>query len=113
MLLSIKLITTLFLLAAAPPNPDLTLAPFYHGLHQPSTGMGCCDIADCREVNYRMVGTHFEVFIDSKLFPNGPDKWLPVPKQALLPPQPNPTGEGVACWTPSMGVLCFLEANGT
>lgn len=113
MLHSIKLLFTAIILAAPPPNPDPTLAPFYQGLRQPGTTNSCCSIADCRTVQYRTQGDHFEIFISKKTFTDGTDEWVPVPKEVVLPPQTNPTGEGVACWTPYRGVMCFLESSGT
>jgi hypothetical protein len=104
---------SIFMLAAAPPNPDPSLGSFYHGLTQPKTGFPCCSIADCREANYRIEKDHFEVYLDQKTFPTAPDAWVPVPNETVLPHQANPTGEGIVCWTPYRGILCFLEANGT
>lgn len=109
----ILFITFGFIIAAAPPNPDPSLAPFYQGLKQPGTHNGCCSMADCRNVQYRIVGKAYEVFIDKNNFTLGPDKWVSVPANAVLPPQTNPTGEAVACWVDGLGVLCFLEASGT
>lgn len=101
------------LIAAAPPNPDPTLGPFFKGLKQPRSNASCCDLSDCRTVNYRMTAEGYEVYIDRNTFPGGPNEWIKVPKEVVLPPQTNPTGEGIACWAVNLGLLCFLQATGT
>ena len=88
-------------LAAPPPDPDPTLAPWYRGLHVPGTGTSCCSIADCRNAESRIVGDHYEVLIDGK--------WLVVPPQLILDRNDNPTGQAVVCWTPTAGILCFVR----
>jgi hypothetical protein len=88
-------------LAAPPPDADPNLAPWFRGLHVPGTGTSCCSIADCRPVESRIVGDHYEVFVDGK--------WLRVPPDLILERADNPTGRAVVCWTPTAGILCFVR----
>ena len=91
--------------AAPPPNADPALAPWYQNLRQPQTGVSCCSIADCRATDYRTTGDHYEVFID--------DKWTVVPADKILQRIDNPVGRAVVCWTPALGIMCFVRATET
>ena len=94
--------------AAPPPGSDGALAPWYRSLAQPETGNGCCSIADCRTVQYRGAGNHFEAFIDRKSFgETAPNAWVAVPPEHVLRRRDNPTGEAVACWY-NGEVRCFV-----
>lgn len=87
--------------AEPPEGADMSLAPWYQSLKQPGSGAGCCSIADCRPVKSRVVTDHYEILID--------EKWVAVPPDKILDHQSNPTGSAVACWTPYLGVLCFIR----
>jgi hypothetical protein len=89
--------------ADPPPNADPGLAPWYQSLKQPNTGISCCSIADCRTADYRTSGDHYEVYINNK--------WTTVPKDKVLQHIDNPVGRGVVCWTPSLGIMCFVRAT--
>jgi hypothetical protein len=89
--------------ADPPPNADPALAPWYQGLKQPNTGISCCSIADCRATDYRTDGDHYEVLIN--------DKWTIVPKDKVLQHFDNPIGRAVVCWTPALGIMCFVRAT--
>jgi hypothetical protein len=89
--------------ADPPPNADAGLAPWYQSLKQPHTGISCCSIADCRAADYRTTGDHYEVFIN--------DKWTIVPQDKVLQHIDNPIGRAVVCWTPSLGIMCFVRAT--
>ena len=39
------------------------LATWFQSLMQPSTGISCCSEADCRGVDWRVVGEHYEVYL--------------------------------------------------
>ena len=88
--------------AAPPPDADPALAPWFQGLQAPDTGRSCCSIADCRPTEARTRGDHYEVLIE--------DKWLVVPPQRILTRTDNPTGRAVVCWTPALGIMCFVHA---
>jgi hypothetical protein len=88
-------------IAAPPQGADQSLAPWYESLKQPGTRVGCCSIADCRPVESRIVGDHYEALIGQE--------WLRVPPNRVLDHQPNPAGRAVACWTPQYGILCFVR----
>ena len=86
--------------AAPPPNADPALSPWYNSLRQPGSGVSCCSIADCRPVDYRTVGNHYEAYIEGE--------WLPVPPDKVLTRTDNPTGRAIACWTKLIGIMCFV-----
>lgn len=91
--------------AAPPQNADPALAPWYQSLRQPDTGVSCCSIADCRATDYRTDGDHYEVLIDNK--------WTLVPQDKILQRVDNPVGRAVVCWTPALGIMCFVRATET
>src|SRR3569833_2223997 len=114
-----SLVFPAFAMAVPPPDADMTFAPWYKGLTIPqngstSAGLSCCDVSDCRPVQYRTSGDHFEAFVDTKTFPNqsAPNKWLTVPDNTVLKPKDNPTGEAVLCFFQG-AVRCFVPASGT
>ena len=39
--------------AAPPEHADPAIAPWFKSLRQPQTNQPCCDVADCRTVEYR------------------------------------------------------------
>jgi hypothetical protein len=98
-------------LPAPPQGADMTLAPWYHSLREPSTGIACCDIADCRHYPVRADGTHYQVLYE--------DRWVIVPAEAVSDRADNPTGDYVTCiqrdhWTngepDGPRVLCLFKA---
>lgn len=88
--------------AAPPPDADPSLAPWFNSLRSPWTKALCCSMADCRPVDSRINGTHYEALIEGK--------WLVVPDDRILNRSDNPTGRAVACWTPQAGIMCFVRA---
>jgi hypothetical protein len=56
----------------AEPPADAQLAPWFKSLRQPRTNQSCCDMADCRVVQYRKAGDHFPAFIGDG-FPRWPN----------------------------------------
>jgi hypothetical protein len=89
--------------AAAPPQgADYTLAPWFQSLRQPGTGTSCCSVADCRTTDYRIEGDNYEALINGN--------WLVVPAEKILQRADNPTGRAVVCWTPALGIMCFVRA---
>lgn len=104
--------------SAPPDGADPALAPWFEGLRQPGTGMSCCSEADCREVDYRETPGGYEVWITDPAAAvlKGAKAgiagyWVPVPKDKVLQGKDNPTGRGVVCWTPALGVLCFVRGT--
>jgi len=91
--------------AEPPEGVDPRLSPWFSSLRQPGTGISCCSIADCRAVDYRMTSDHYEVLIE--------DKWLVVPQEKVLQRIDNPVGRAVVCWTPQVGIMCFVRATET
>ena len=45
---------------------------------------------------------HLEALIDGH--------WLVVPSEKILQRADNPTGHAVVCWTPTLGIMCFVRA---
>src|SRR6185437_7141339 len=59
---------------AAPPqgyDPNSPTAQWYRSLRLPGATMGCCSMADCRPVEARTNGDHWEAWYD--------DKWIAIP----------------------------------
>jgi hypothetical protein len=92
-------------LAKPPPDADPALAPWFHSLHQPDTGISCCDLADCRPTDYRTVADHYEVYVG--------DEWRAVPPNKVIKRLDNPTGHAIVCWTPLNGIMCFVKGPET
>jgi hypothetical protein len=99
-------------LAAPPPGADPALGPWFCSLMRPDTGSPCCSEADCRMTEYRIEGNGLEVLIDERYGPGTEARWVPVPPQKIVRNAGNPTGSAVACWTPAMGILCFVLPPG-
>jgi hypothetical protein len=91
--------------AAPPPDADPAMAPWFNSLRQPGSGISCCSIADCRPVDYRTVGDHYEAYIEGE--------WRPVPPDKVLTRADNPTGRAVVCWTKLSGIMCFVRGPET
>lgn len=89
----------------APIGADPALAPWFQGLQQPLSGLSCCSLADCRPVDWRGEGDHYEVYLE--------DRWMPVPPEVVLSRHDNPTGSAIACYTPTMGIMCFVRGSET
>lgn len=87
--------------ARAPPDADPALAPWFQDLRVPGSGTSCCSVADCRPAEYRTSGDHYEAFIDGQ--------WLVVPPGRVLQRSDNPTGHAIVCYTPTLGILCFVR----
>ena len=94
--------------AKPPPNADMSLAPWYHGLKQNGTGVSCCDISDCRPTVTRPDpdGLYYDAKTEA-------GTWVKVPESTILHHIFNPTGQPVLCWTPYLGVMCFVPNAGT
>jgi hypothetical protein len=87
--------------AVPPDDADPALAPWFQSLRQPGTHMSCCSIADCRETDYRIVGDHYEAMVHGE--------WLAIPPDKVLNRRDNPTGRAVVCWSPALGIMCFVR----
>ena len=95
----------LSVVAAPPPNADMSLAPWFQSLRQPRTGMSCCSIADCRPTDFRSNGAHYEAMVEGA--------WREVPPETILERMENPTGHAVVCYTPARGIMCFIRGPET
>ena len=50
----------------------------------------------------RLNDEHYEALIEGE--------WRQVPDDLTLNRRDNPTGRAIACWTPQVGILCFIRA---
>jgi hypothetical protein len=91
--------------AHPPKDADPALAPWFNSLTQPGTGISCCAEADCRRTDYRIENDHYEAFINGE--------WTTVPPRAVLNRMDNPTGQAVVCYTPTLGIMCFVRGPET
>ena len=103
--LAIALLLAAPVCAAPPPDADPALAPWFQSLRQPGSGHSCCSIADCRTVEYRIEGDHYEAWIKRR--------WIAIPPDRILERTDNPTGHAVACWNVRLEILCFVRASET
>ena len=87
--------------ARPPENADMSLAPWFRSLRQPGTGISCCSIADCRQTDFRIEGNNYQAKVDGH--------WTTVPKDRVLDRADNPTGRAVVCYTPYVGIMCFIK----
>ena len=88
--------------ARPPENTNLIYSLWFEHLHQPGSGLPCCDISDCRQTESRIVGSHYEALVEGK--------WIAVPPETVVDQSDNPTGHAVVCWLPWSGILCFVRA---
>jgi hypothetical protein len=93
--------------ARPPENADPALAPWFQSLRT-DKGVSCCSLADCRPVEYRTTGDHYEALIKPPEFDVDSPEWVPVPQSHILKRTQNPVGRAVACWEPFSGILCFV-----
>jgi hypothetical protein len=91
--------------ARPPQNADMSLAPWFQSLLQPKTGMSCCSMADCRQTDFRIAGSHYEALVEGE--------WREVPRDTVLEQTDNPTGRAVVCYTPTRGIMCFIRGPET
>lgn len=89
--------------SAPPENADPALVPWFNSLRQPGTGALCCSIADCRPVDTQLGPNGYEVWIGGR--------WHSVPPERVIHGKDNPLGRGVVCYTPPLGVLCFIPGT--
>lgn len=82
------------------------LAVWYRSLRIPGTGGSCCSEQDCKPVEARLNGDHWEVAIGEGPLP----VWEEVPSAAVLR-QPNLEGRPVACRFGGK-ILCFVPPAG-
>ncbi len=104
-------------LAFAHPSDDAD-AQWFMSLQRPDTGTTCCSgpgnpNPDCLTVKARQTADGYEVLIDERFPGRQRAEWERVPPQKILQHSPNPTGSAVACWLPSIGVLCFVRGAET
>lgn len=112
-------------LSADAHNDDDANSEWYHTLllpNGPMKGAICCSKNDCKPVLSRIRHDRWEVWIDSKGFPDvpgvpleghAPNDWVVVPVDAEIHGKINPEGsEAVACWYNGV-VRCFVPGTMT
>lgn len=92
-----------WVVAAHAHEGDDALSQWYRSLMIPGTQTGCCSEADCRPVPYHILPDGYEVEINGV--------WMKVPPAAIINLLNNPTGEAVACYLPSRGIMCFVRPS--
>lgn len=93
---------------ASAHEPGEPYASWYESLSRPGGG-SCCSLSDGRTTEVRVVGDHYEAWIDQR-FPDGDGiGWVTVKPEAVLQRVDNPTGEPVVFWRKTMGVLCLVR----
>jgi len=97
---------------APPPDSDGRYRDWFRSLKQPGTDVSCCDLTDCRSVEYRITPDGYQALITpqthGQLGVTEP-MWVDVPVAKTLPIF-SQTGRAVACWTPHAGIICFVKA---
>lgn len=93
-----------------PPGEPGPFSAWFQSLRVPNGSVGCCSVADCRHVEYRVSGDHYEAFVDGATFPGAGTGWIAIPNGVVLH-RPNPTGEAVLCWWGGEP-RCFVPAEG-
>jgi hypothetical protein len=75
---------------------------WFKSLHQPVTGVSCCDISDCRSTTARqMPDGHWEASLDQK--------WVSIPPDKIIADKVHPAGEAVICANPAGIIYCFTR----
>lgn len=98
---------------APPENADGRYSEWFRSLKQPGTGTSCCDLSDCRGVSIRVGAEGYEALLTPADFPVAESRWVAIPQDKILQGKDNPLGRAVLCWTPSSGVLCFVQGAGS
>jgi hypothetical protein len=99
--------------AAPPENSTGQYSDWFRSLKQPGTGTSCCDLSDCRTVRVRSGAQGYEALVSKPDFPIEFPLWVAIPDDKIIRGKDNPLGAAVLCWTPSRGVLCFVQGAGT
>ena len=84
-------------------DPNTPTARWYRSLRNPSTGIMCCDVSDCRPTEARFVDGSWRAYT-----PQGIE--VQIPPESVLTDQTHPTGSAVLCWQPGQ-VLCFVPPH--
>lgn len=101
--------------AAPPEGSDGRYSAWFRALETPN-GYSCCDLADCREVRWRVGPQGYEALITPETHGNVGAKtsfWLPIPQdRIIIPPEhardlDRPPG-AVVCWR-SNTLYCFVR----
>ncbi len=94
------------------------------GMVESGAPVMCCNVHDCKKTNDRMIGDHYEAWIDERWNQGGDHDgpmgdrapmvritphWEVVPASALLEHVRNPMGSAVACFYQGK-IICFLRA---
>ena len=101
----LAIILMLLTVAARAQPPDGSTGEnhdWYEGLRMNGSGIGCCGEGECRPVDARTSGDHWQALVE--------DGWIDIPNDKIIHPRTNPIGRAVLCRAPSSGVIyCFTE----
>lgn len=97
-------------IAAPPPDANPVYKDYYEALKRDSDDVGCCSIADCRQVQVRRENGKWFAFVSKELFGStAPDDWLEVPEGVRASSRKEgairPYGASL-CWYAS-SIRCF------
>jgi hypothetical protein len=113
---ALALLTAAAVSAAPPPGaaPDPERAAWFRSLRSPETGVSCCSVADCRNTAVRPEPDgSISAWIGQEQFgAMAPDDWRPIPPEARLERDDNPTGHAVVCFVAGR-VHCFVPETGS
>ena len=82
------------------PRTASAVDDWFESLQAPDTGIPCCDRLDCREVASRRGADGWEAWSDGR--------WVPIPQDKIVTDTANPLEHAVLCWSPSLGLTCFI-----
>src|SRR4051812_23287151 len=112
---ALALLTAAAVSAAPPPGaaPDPERAAWFRSL-QDAGGISCCSVADCRNTAVRPEPDgSISAWIGQEQFGAlAPDDWRPIPPEARLERDDNPTGHAVVCFVAGR-VHCFVPETGS
>src|SRR5260221_324747 len=112
------LIVTLFLTRAAHAHDDTYTHEENELLGELRTPQGmvdaggpamCCNVSDCKKTDDRLVGDHYEAWIDERYPGVTEARWEVVPATAILQNVRNPMGSAVACFYEGR-IICSRRA---
>lgn len=90
-------------LPAVPAFAETDRGAWFKSLKQPTNGLSCCDISDCRrtEADWR----------DGQWWAVVSGKWTPIPPEREVVDKPSIDGNAYVCATPGRFIYCFVKPD--
>lgn len=76
---------------------------WFESLKQPTTGMSCCSIADCRATQAEWRGNRWYAIVMGD--------WVPIPDDRVLHDKPSIDGDAYVCHGPGGTIYCFVPPS--